>query len=552
MNITAATAKEVKAKFQLVTSSQQQGLSLPYEWRLTQLKQLRALVSENESIFVQAFAQDLGRCEFEALVLDCLPIVAEIDDAIANLRGWMRPEAVNTPIGMLPATSEIVKQPYGVSLIIGAFNYPLNLLCVPLCGAISAGCCSILKPSEQSMAIEKVLYELIPKYLDSKCIQVVCGGVATTQSLLNDCIWGKIFFTGSPRVGKIVMKAASEHLTSVTLELGGKSPVIIDKTCTNLYLASRRIMWAKCSNTGQTCIAPDYVLCHSEVYEQFLAECQSRILEFYCSNGVTGCTKSDFGRIISKEAAQRLVNLIDSIRDQATIISGGEHNVEDRYVAPTIIRDVILSSPLLKEEIFGPLLPVIKIVETTDMSKNKPFLHQVQDHIQSIGANPLAMYIFSKDKTFINEVIHTVSSGGVVVNDCTIHYANTHLPFGGVGSSGVGMAHGYYNFLAFTHQKAVMRRHDSYWTDIPQRYPPYDNISLAVLRLNFKLGAFPPLATYTKLIGSVLLFKAGEGLLLLALEYMASRGVGWCAIVREYWVSLSSKLSLTSVQEMLK
>ena len=449
------------------------------------------MITENEPVWIEALATDLGRCPFEAIGLELLPVVSEIDLILANLSSWTKNVSTPVPAMMAPATSEIVSEPYGVCLIIGAFNYPIDLLLGPLLGAIAAGNCAAIKPSEMSAACEKAMARLLPAYLDNECFSVVCGGIEVTQTLLAQQ-WDKIFFTGSTRVGKIVMKAAAEHLTPVSLELGGKSPTIIDESVTDLELVTQRIMWGKCANSGQTCIAPDYVLCHAKHYEAFLACAAKTVERFY---GKDAQTAVDYGRIISTGHAERLKGLLDDAPGK--IVRGGKVDVKDRYVEPTIISDVRADSKIMKEEIFGPILPVFKIESIDEAIR---FVHATHE-------KPLVLYIFGKNREIVDRIIQEVPSGGVLVNDTLFHFANFFVPFGGIGGSGMGQYHGKFSFDCFSHPRTVMRRDDHMLLDVPFRYPPYTAHGLSIFRIAAKLPAIPAIsrsAFHLSLLGAAL------------------------------------------------
>lgn len=404
------------------------GKTRSYEWRIAQLRGMKRMYSENEDAIIEALKSDLGRSPFEAIGLEILSWAVEIDNALANLKTWMKPVFTNYPAMMAPATSEYVFEPYGVVLVIGSFNYPILLSMSPLLGAIIAGNCAVLKPSEVSKASEKLLVTLAAKYLDKSCIRVITGGVEMNTTLL-DMKWDKIFFTGSTRVGKIVAQAAAKNLTPFILELGGKSPTIIDESCGNMELVCRRIIWGKLSNAGQTCIAPDYILCHSSKYEEFLATAVKVLKKFH---GDDPAKSDSYSRIVTTQHCERLKGLLDG-HGGGTLVVGGEVDVANRYVAPTIIRDVKMDSKLMSEEIFGPILPVIKYRHTDEVIAmiNSETLQK-----------PLALYIFSKDRGMVDKVIAACPSGGVVINDTVFHFGNIHIPFGGIGSSGMGGYHG--------------------------------------------------------------------------------------------------------------
>ena len=426
----AALRKSCDDTMDALRSTFRSGKTKSYEWRISQLQGMKRMYSENESAIMEALASDLGRAPFEAIGLEILSWAVEIDNALANLKAWMKPVFTKVPAMMSPATSEYVYEPYGVVLVIGAFNYPILLSMSPLLGAIIAGNCAILKPSEVSKASEKLLATLVAKYLDNSCIRVITGGVETNTALL-DMKWDKIFFTGSTRVGKIVAQAAAKHLTPVILELGGKSPTIIDETCGNMELICRRILWGKLSNAGQTCIAPDYILCHASKYEEFLVTAVKVLKKFH---GEDPAKSANYSRIVSTQHCERLKSLLDGYGG-GTLVVGGDVDVANRYVAPTIIRDVKMDSKLMSEEIFGPIMPVIKYRHTDEV-----IALINSDTLQK----PLALYIFSKDRGMIDKVVNACPSGGVVINDTVFHFGNIHIPFGGIGSSGMGGYHGTY------------------------------------------------------------------------------------------------------------
>lgn len=451
------------------------GKTKSFEFRVKQLQALQRMVQTEEKLIIEALAKDLGRSQFEAVGLEVLGLGMEIEHVLSNLSSWMEPTYTKVPAMMAPATNEIVYEPYGVCLVIGAFNYPIMLTLSPFVGAIMAGNVCVIKPSEMSSHCEALLATLIPRYLDNECYKVICGGIDTNKALL-ELQWDKIFFTGSIRVGKIVAAAAAKHLTPTCLELGGKSPCIIDESVTDLTLVTQRIMWGKCANAGQTCIAPDYVLCHEKHYDAFLDAAAKMVKRFY---GEDPAKSPDLCRIISKDHARRLKGLLDD--GPGRIVYGGAVDVEGRYVQPTIIAEARLDSKLMSDEIFGPLLPVIK-VSSTD---------QCVDIIRTME-KPLAIYIYGKNRRMIDQVTTSVTSGGVLVNDCLFHFGNSFTPFGGVGPSGMGGYHGKFSFEAFSHRKTVMRRDDHMIFDVPVRYPPYTAGGLKLFRAAAtKLPALP-------------------------------------------------------------
>lgn len=429
------------------------GKTRSYGWRVAQLQGVQRFMNENESKIAAALAADLGRHIFEAVGLEIVPVTMEITHILEHLKSWMKPTYTDVPAMMQPASSEIVSDPYGVCLIMGAFNYPISLTLGPLIGAICAGNCALIKPSEMSANTEKLLAEVLPSYLDKDCFAFVCGGVSTTTELLK-LQFDKIFFTGSPRVGKIVMKAAAEHLTPVSLELGGKSPTIIDSSVTDMEVVAQRILWGKCANAGQTCIAPDYLFVHESKYEEFLQHAKKKLGKFYGSDIQRA---PEFARIITTGHAERIQGLIQEAGPNA-VAFGGKVDVSTRYVEPTLLVNVSLNSKVMNEEIFGPVLPIIKYSD----------INTVIAHINAHD-KPLTMYIFAKNRKLIDRLTNSVSSGSVVVNDTLFQFANVHTPFGGVGASGMGGYHGKFSFDCFSHKRPIMRRDDHLILDAPQR-----------------------------------------------------------------------------------
>mmetsp|Transcript_9633 Transcript_9633/g.15908 ORF Transcript_9633/g.15908 Transcript_9633/m.15908 type:complete len:461 (+) Transcript_9633:54-1436(+) len=457
----SSTAKEAKALSDMLESLNgvfATDKTKHYQWRYAQLAAMKIMLQKHEIDVKQALAADLGRHEFEAVGLEILGTLGELDYTMKNLKTWMKPEPTEVPLWMAPASSELSYEPYGIALILGPFNYPISLTLSPMIGAIAAGNCVVVKPSEMTTAVEKLLCDLIPKYLDCECIKVVAGGISTTTELLA-LRWDKIFFTGSPRVGKIVMKAAAEHLTPVSLELGGKSPTIIDESVGDLEVAAQRVMWGKCANAGQTCIAPDYVFCHEKHYDKFLELCKTKLAQFY---GADPQKASDYGRIVSKQHCQRLKKMItdatSGAKKKGKIFVGGRVDEDDKYVEPTILTEVSMDSLAMTEEIFGPLLPVHKYSD----------LNTVLEHVKE-GEKPLTIYIFARNRRNIDTITNTLSSGSVVVNDALVQFANFYAPFGGVGESGIGGYHGIFSFKAFSHQKPILRRDDHLVLDVPFR-----------------------------------------------------------------------------------
>ncbi len=431
------------------------GKTKSVEWRIEQLKRLKQGILDEKEAIINAVKADLGRPDFEAYFE--IAAISEINYALKHIKSWSKPKKVSTGIDQFPASAQIYPEPLGVILIISPWNYPFSLLISPLVGAIAAGNCAILKPSEIAASTSGAIAKMIQKTFDPSYIAVVEGGVEASQALLAEK-FDHIFFTGGTAVGKIIMAAAAKHLTPVTLELGGKSPCIIDADV-DLKYAAKRITWGKYLNAGQTCIAPDYLLADSRIKSDLLTEIKKCVKDFY---GEEPFQSPDYARIISRRHLERLQPLLKD----GKIVIGGESNPEEKYIAPTVIDGVNWDSPVMAEEIFGPILPVL---EYTDLNIA----------IAQINARPkpLALYFFSKDKQKQEQVLQQTSSGGVSINDTIMQVGVTDLPFGGVGDSGIGAYHGKASFDTFSHYKSVLKK--GLWFDQNWRYPPYkDKLSL--------------------------------------------------------------------------
>ncbi|MDO5793175.1 MAG: aldehyde dehydrogenase [Turicibacter sp.] len=426
---------------------------IPVSQRIVALKSLKQTIKQYEIALEEALKQDLGKSAFEAYTSEIGFIYSSIDYTIKHLKKWSRPHRVKSDMAQLIGTSYVYPSAYGVVLIIGPFNYPVQLLLEPLVGAIAGGNGAILKPSELTPTVERVLVSLIETAFSKDYVSIVTGGVEVNQQLL-DLPFDYIFFTGSARVGKIVMQKASQHLIPVTLELGGKSPVIIDET-SDLKLAAKRLAWGKFMNNGQTCVAPDYALVHHRIYDEFLSILTEVIQTFYGENPLLS---EDYGRIVTTQHTKRLAKLIDENKDK--LIIGGEVSLEQRYIAPTVFKDVQADDTLMTEEIFGPLLPTISYQSIEEI-----------DNYLSLHPKPLAFYVFSKNQTFANQLIHRYAFGGGCINDVVTHVASNYLPFGGVGSSGIGRYHGKASFTTFTYEKAIVKRSTNF--PISLVFPPY-------------------------------------------------------------------------------
>lgn len=416
-----------------------------------------------------ALAKDFAKPEMETLLSEIYPVLEEIRFTKKNLKKWTRARRVASPTTLFGTKSYIIPEPRGVCLIIGPWNYPFQLILLPLVSALAAGNCAILKPSEVTTNTSVVIKKIISETFTEEHMTVVEGGIETVQELLQ-LPFDHIFFTGSTKVGKIIMAAASKHLSSVTLELGGKSPTIVDNTA-NLENAAEKITWGKFLNAGQTCIAPDYLFVHRDVLGDFKQLLTKYIEAFYGKTSSERKNSPDYAQMASTRHTERLRSMIqEALEAKAELIYGGEINTEERYLSPTLLEKVDPHSSLMKEEIFGPILPII------------PF-HEISEVIHSIneGPKPLALYIYSNSELNIQTVLKETSSGGACVNDNLLHFGNHHLPFGGVGASGIGNYHGYHGFKTFSHEKGILRQT---WLGrfYKVMYPPYTQTKLNLLK----------------------------------------------------------------------
>jgi aldehyde dehydrogenase (NAD+) len=429
------------------------GRTRTYEWRHEQLGGLRRMLEERDAELVEALCADLGRPPMEAFVADLGHAKIELRHLQSHLKDWMRPKKVGLPLTVAPAKGWIQPEPLGVCLVIAPWNYPVQLLVEPLAAALAAGNCVAAKPSELAPACSAVLARLLPEYLDPEAVAVVEGGVEETTALL-DQRWDHIFFTGSTAVGRVVAAAAAKHLTPTVLELGGKSPTYVHASA-DLEVAARRIVWGKLLNVGQTCIAPDYVLADRSIRDRLVDQLQAQVTEFY---GKDPKASDSLGRIINERHARRLQGLLDA--GAGTVVLGGDVDVDQRWVAPTITLDPSPESPIMQEEIFGPILPVLAV---DGPAEAKAFI--------TARAKPLALYVFAKDDAVVDDVVDNVSSGGVCINQTLMHILPADLPFGGVGDSGMGAYHGKRGFDALSHQKSVLKKPSR--PDLKMLYPPY-------------------------------------------------------------------------------
>jgi aldehyde dehydrogenase (NAD+) len=431
------------------------GKTRPLAWRRQQLEGLLAFARENDDRLVAALRADLGKPELEARAADLGQVTQEAKLALKKLAKWTKPERA----GRVPllGRSFVVRDPLGVVLIIAPWNYPVGLLLSPLISAVAAGNAAVIKPSEVTAHTSAALAELLPKYLDPDAIALVEGGVPETTALLEQR-FDHILYTGNGAVGRVVMEAASQHLTPVTLELGGKSPCIVDRTA-DLEVSARRIAWGKFMNSGQTCIAPDYVLADEAIEQPLIAEIERAVRSFY---GDDPSASSDYARVVNGRHHERLTRLLGG----EEIAFGGASDAGSCYIEPTVLRNVSPDSPVMRDEIFGPILPVLRV-------------RNVDEAIRFVNARekPLALYLFSKDASAEQRVLEQTSSGGACINGTILQIGNSAMPFGGVGPSGMGAYHGRFSFETFSHRKAVLRR--GFRFDLKLMYPPYTDRKLS-------------------------------------------------------------------------
>lgn len=441
----------------------QSGVTRPLGFRQAQLEKLLAALDHNEGALLKALHSDLRKSPVQAYATEMALVQAEIRHALKNLRRWTAPKRGRTPWFVAPASGWVQPEPFGVALIFSPWNYPLQLLFAPLSSAIAAGNCALLKPSELAPHTAEVMAKLVRETFAEEFISIVTGGVDVAEALLRER-FDKIFFTGSTQAGRAVMTAAARHLTPVTLELGGKCPAVV---CADapIELAARRIAWGKFLNAGQTCVAPDFVLVERSVRDSFVTALKKSLREFY---GDDPNRSEDYGRIVNRRHFDRLVSYL---RDEK-VVHGGKYDLERLFISPTILVNSSMDSAVMREEIFGPILPVL------DYEKLDDALALLQAR-----PTPLALYIFTASRDTETQILDKVRSGGVCVNDVVSHMMVTGLPFGGLGESGLGSYHGRSGFEAFTHQRAMMRR--PFWVDPPFRYPP-SKVALASLKRAIK------------------------------------------------------------------
>lgn len=469
------------------------------KFREQQLRNLQKMYKETENIMFEALETDLRKHKQESSICEVEFLNNDIKNILMHFKEWVNPKSTEKDLANLLNDLKVHKDPFGVILIIGAWNYPLQLTLLPLAGAIAGGNCVILKPSEMAPASAKYISDFLPRYLDPECYQVYEGGICETTDLLKQR-FDYIFFTGSSSVGRIVHQAASKYLTPTTLELGGKSPTYIDDSA-DIEITAARVMWGKITNLGQTCIAPDYVLCSKDVEKKFIEASRKVLLEWF---GPKSIQSPDLCRIITDRHFNRLVNMLK----YGTVALGGSFDAKERYIEPTILVDVNVDDPVMTEEIFGPILPIVNV-------------DTVFEAVNFINARdkPLALYIFSNRKKDIDMLLSKTTSGGVCINDTLMQITVESLPFGGVGNSGMGSYHGKKTFDIFVHHKSVLKKSLAILPEKLQsfRYPPYTETNRKILTLAMKKRASFPTTFFCYL----LVFLAGAGIALL-IQYIIS------------------------------
>lgn len=432
--------------------------------RKQKLKAIRKWIKSNDALIIQELQKDFKKTPEEIMISEIKPVIGEIRDALNNIRFWAREDHKKTPLALLGTRAKVMKEPKGVALIIAPWNFPFMLSIGPLISAIAAGCCAVVKPSENTPHAEKLVAKLIHDVFPAEEVACVTGGIEETTQLLA-LKWDHIFFTGSPMVGSIVMTAAAKHLTPVTLELGGLNPVVVDQNA-NLKDTATKLMWGKYLNCGQSCVSPNYVLVPEKIYDAFVKE----LLIAYDKR--FGEDHGDFARIVNTQHFQRVKRLVDnSISEGAQLIKGGYFKEEDNFIAPTIIGEISTQSLIFKEEIFGPVLPLMKY-------------NNLSDAIQIINNNekPLALYVFTKSSSFSKQIIASTSAGTTVINDTSIQFTHPNLPFGGINHSGIGKAHGEYGYKEFTNERAILKQRRGF-TTAKLIYPPFNGLKRWIVKV---------------------------------------------------------------------
>jgi len=432
------------------------GLTKSYEFRITQLKKLKECIKKHEPKIIEALYNDMHKPEMEAYMSEIGVIYEEISYMIKHLKEWMKPQSQRTPLVLHPSSSKIHPEPLGVVLIIGPWNYPFQLIIAPLAGAIAAGNCAIIKPSDNTKHVAIVIEQIIKEIFDEKYISVVMGpGAMVGPQLIEKYSFNHIFFTGSPNVGRQIMSMASMHLTSVTLELGGKSPAIVDKNV-NIDIAAKRIVWGKFFNAGQTCVCPDYILVHEDIKYELIERMKYYIKAFYGENPEES---EHLTHIVNEKRFSILIGYLENLN----VLYGGQHNNIKRFIAPTLVDQIPDNHPIMENEIFGPILPILTYKNIEEVL---PIIHK--------NRYPLACYIFTKSRNVEKYIIKNVEFGGGCINNTLVHFANPALPFGGIGNSGMGRYHGKYSFNVFSHHKSIIKT--STLIDPSLKYPPFTKL----------------------------------------------------------------------------
>lgn len=465
---TGASASDVQRLFELQRETALRLRTSTADERIAKLKKLKQAVQDYAPKFHASLYQDFRKSPMEVELAEILPVVAECNDMIRHVKKWMKPQRVMPTMMMGGTAAHVQHEPRGRCLIVAPWNYPVNLCFMPLASCIAAGNTAILKPSEMTPATSAVMAELIKEIFPENEIALVEGEIETSTALL-DLPFDHIFFTGSPAIGKVVMAAAAKNLTSVTLELGGKSPVIVDETA-DLKLAAKTIMWGKYANSGQTCIAPDHVYVHESVKDEFTKLAVQALKDGYGETPADWQKNTDLTHVVNERHTRRVAGLLEDAKEHgATVLCGDVVDVADQWVAPTLLTDIPVTAKIMDEEIFGPLLPII------GYSSLDSVIGTIND-----GPKPLALYVWSKHKENINTVMKNTSSGGACINHVTVQYLHMNLPFGGVNNSGIGSAHGIWGFKAFSHERAVVR---TQFMMARMFFPPYSKWSLRLVKL---------------------------------------------------------------------
>ena len=462
---TYTTKEDVQDAVAYVRAWFETGKTLPLHTRRATLQALRAYLKKHEAEALEALRSDLGKATFEGFATELGIVYDELRLCLKKLYAWAAPKRVATPLAHFPSSSKVYPSPFGVVAVLSPWNYPLQLALVPVIDALTAGNCVVLKPSHTSPATSAFLQRLCDEVFDNGLVRCLPSGGNMNDWILQTR-FDKIFFTGSPRVGKQIMHAAAETLTDVTLELGGKSPCIIAEDA-SIKRAAQRIAWGKCINSGQTCVAPDYFLVHKKVVNKFIEELEVWLHKYY---GESIIDSDEYPHMINEHHFDRVCRLIDNHNDQAKIAFGGKRNRETLKIEPTVLTGVTLDDPVMDEEIFGPVLPILTW-ETWEE------VRAIISHFPS----PLACYAFSQSKVFQEQVITSVPFGGATINDVVIHLANNHMGFGGLGESGMGAYHGKVGFDCFTHYKSTLKKSTA--IEMPVRNPPFNNTKMRIVKL---------------------------------------------------------------------